>query len=210
MKTVARSYSRWVAECLPKAFHPSQQDPTEPEGLYWQGADDALPRRQHDNWVYLHARRRSFPTFPELAPAIRSLWQEDVLSVRELVRRLSAQWSDQEIEAAAWKIAGDAAAAGHLLADVSAVTLDLDTALALLAPDLEPIIPAPLPTAPAPGMSLATGRDPADAPALIDTEPYPGPTIDAAQIASPDNRAAFLRVSLGSADLTCYCRKAVG
>jgi len=30
MKTVARSYSRWVAECLPKAFHPSQQDPTEP------------------------------------------------------------------------------------------------------------------------------------------------------------------------------------
>ncbi len=30
MKTVARPYSRWVAECLPKAFHPSQQDPTEP------------------------------------------------------------------------------------------------------------------------------------------------------------------------------------
>ncbi len=32
VKIVVRPYSRWVAECLPKAFHPSQQDPTEPTG----------------------------------------------------------------------------------------------------------------------------------------------------------------------------------
>jgi len=163
------------------------------EGLYWQGADDALSRRRHDNWVYLHARRRSFPTFPEIAPTIRSLWREDALSVRDLVRRLGARWSDQEIEAAAWKLAGDAAAAGHLLADVGTMTLDLDTALALLAPDLDPITPNPLPLSPAPGTSLAARCDPADAPALEDVPPYPGPTIDAAQIASPDDRAAFLR-----------------
>jgi len=30
MEPVARPYHGWVAECLPKAFHPSQQAPTEP------------------------------------------------------------------------------------------------------------------------------------------------------------------------------------
>jgi len=30
VETVAQPYSGWVAECLPKAFYPSQQAPTEP------------------------------------------------------------------------------------------------------------------------------------------------------------------------------------
>jgi len=33
VKIVAWPYSRWVAECLPKTFQPSQQDPTEPAGV---------------------------------------------------------------------------------------------------------------------------------------------------------------------------------
>jgi len=33
VKIVAWPYSRWVAECLPKTFQPSQQDPTEPPHL---------------------------------------------------------------------------------------------------------------------------------------------------------------------------------
>ncbi len=35
VKIVAWPYSRWVAECLPKTFQPSQQDPTEPSGVMW-------------------------------------------------------------------------------------------------------------------------------------------------------------------------------
>ena len=30
METVAQLYFGWVAKCLPKAFHPTQQAPTEP------------------------------------------------------------------------------------------------------------------------------------------------------------------------------------
>jgi len=39
METVAWPYSAWVAECLPKAFHPSQQAPTEPvvSPVAWAG-----------------------------------------------------------------------------------------------------------------------------------------------------------------------------
>ncbi len=33
VKIVAWPYSRWVAECLPKTFQPSQQDPTEPPDI---------------------------------------------------------------------------------------------------------------------------------------------------------------------------------
>jgi len=45
VKIVARPYSRWVAECLPKAFHPSQQDPTEPFRLPYADLVELLAER---------------------------------------------------------------------------------------------------------------------------------------------------------------------
>jgi len=44
VKIVARPYSRWVAECLPKAFHPSQQDPTEPMNMHEQHVHSSVER----------------------------------------------------------------------------------------------------------------------------------------------------------------------
>jgi len=43
VKIVAWPYSRWVAECLPKTFQPSQQDPTEPDDLPVGGIGERAP-----------------------------------------------------------------------------------------------------------------------------------------------------------------------
>ena len=66
-------------------------------------------------------------------------------SVSEWVRRFGPHWSDAEVEATVWKLAGDAAAEGRLLVDLSEVELSHATPLALLSPELPPILPDPLP-----------------------------------------------------------------
>ena len=68
------------------------------------------------------------------------------MSVSEFVQRFGSHWSDAEVEAAVWKLAGDAAAAGRLLVDLSEVELSLSTPLALLDPDAPPILPDSLPS----------------------------------------------------------------
>ncbi len=67
-------------------------------------------------------------------------------SVNELVQQFGRSFSDHEVEASVWKLAGDAAAAGRLLVDLTEVELSLSTPLALLDLDLPPILPDPLPS----------------------------------------------------------------
>ena len=39
-------------------------------GVYWLGTETHLPERRHQNWLYLHARRQSFPTYQEIAETL--------------------------------------------------------------------------------------------------------------------------------------------
>jgi len=145
-------------------------------GCYWIGTEERLSRQYHENLIFLHGRRLAFPAFEEIAPAITArLAPGERVSVRALIAALGQRWTDNEVEGGAWKVAGDAAAAGRLLVDLSACALDLDTEIGLLPPDQPPILPDPLP-----GLieQLPDGpRAEED-----DDGPLPGPAIDPEQI----------------------------
>ena len=165
-------------------------------GVYWIGTDENLSLRRHYNLLYLHARRRSFPTYDEIASQIFSAWPwGDIRTPLEVIQLFDGRWSRSEIEATVWKIVGDAAAAGHLLLDLTDVVLDLTTPLALLAPQQPPILPDLLPSSLAENESghddpaSAEARDcPLDLPGLI-----PGPTFDASTVATAEARTRFHR-----------------
>src|SRR6266516_5884368 len=117
-------------------------------GEYWIGTEMNLSERRHQNWLYLHARRQPFSTFAEIAAALEHSWPSgDMCCVSELVQLFGSPWSEAEVEAAVWKVVGDAAAAGRLLVDLAEVELSRSTQLALLAPGTSPILPDPLPNA---------------------------------------------------------------
>src|SRR6266702_3134199 len=108
-------------------------------GEYWIGTDMNLSERRHQNWLYLHARRQPFTTFAEIAEALLRAWPYgDMSCVSELVQRFGSHWSEAEVEAAVWKLVGDAAAEGHLLVDLAEVELSRSTGLSLLAPGASP------------------------------------------------------------------------
>ena len=165
-------------------------------GVYWIGTDQTLPLFQHRNCQFLHIRREPFPTYEEIAATILASWPWGVMvSVNEFVQRFGRRWPDYEVVAAVWKLAGDAAAAGRLLVDLSEVELSLSTPLALLDPEAPPILPDPLPS------SLERESRPASAHSSQDVEDdlplelqsiIPGPTFDADELEEKD-RARFYR-----------------
>jgi hypothetical protein len=116
-------------------------------GVYWIGTEKNLPLSRHYNLLYLHARRESFKTYSEIATALLAHWPwGEPRTVKDFIRLLGDRWSDSEVEAAVWKVAGDAAAEGRLLVDLTEVELSLSTPLALLKPGAPPILPPPLPS----------------------------------------------------------------
>src|SRR5439155_23823019 len=117
-------------------------------GVYWIGTEANLSLRRHYNWLYLHARRQSFATYNEIVATLLAHWPwGETYSVNELVSRFGRNFSDQEVEAAVWKLVAEAAAEGRLLVDLTEVELSRSTELALLDPNLPPILPDPLPQA---------------------------------------------------------------
>jgi transposase len=166
-------------------------------GVYWIGTEENLSVRRHYNLLYLHARRQSFPTYQEIAAELLAHWPwGEMGSVNEFVRIFGSRWSDHEVEAAVWKLVGDAAAQGRFLVDLSEVELSLLTPLALLDPSLPPILPDPLPG------SLESPVD--ESQPLRPFEPrdemlrewqglVPGPTFDAATLEDAELRARFHR-----------------
>lgn len=166
-------------------------------GVYWLGTDENLSTCRHYNLMYLHARRRTFSSFQEIAVTLFAHWPwGEIRTVNELLRLLGSQWSEGEVEAAVWKLAGDAAAAGRLLVDLSNVVLDHTTPLALLDPDFPPILPDPLP-------SLlmcqhkgkeSDGLEEERKSMIIELQAtLPGPTFDASVLETPELRAQFHR-----------------
>jgi hypothetical protein len=167
-------------------------------GVFWLGTEDTLSRARHQNLIFLHARRGGFPTFDEIAPRIRTLWcSGEPSTVADLVARFGCRWSAAEVEAAAWKVAGDAAATGHLVVDLAAAALSLATPISLLPPDESPILPDALPDGVGSPADAAAGqpgeRDETGGDELIGERLLPGPTVDASAIASATARATFLR-----------------
>ncbi|HET8852230.1 MAG TPA: helix-turn-helix domain-containing protein, partial [Ktedonobacteraceae bacterium] len=166
-------------------------------GEYWLGTETHLGERRHQNWLYLHARRLPFATFAEISTALFQAWPTGSMSsVNELVQRFGSHWSEAEVEAAVWKLAGDAAAQGRLLVDLAEVELSRDISLVLLAPDASPILPDPLPCE-----LLGEVSGVADPPlesldedlALASPLGITGPTFDASVLATTEEQAHFHR-----------------
>lgn len=117
------------------------------QGVFWIGTEATLTVQRHYNLAYVHARRKDFPAFADIATALRDVWPAgEVASVEEIESRLIGQWSANLVEAAIWKLVGDSLAVGHLLVNLEQHTLDRKLPLALLPPDAPPIVPDALPS----------------------------------------------------------------
>jgi hypothetical protein len=162
-------------------------------GVYWIGTEKNLPISRHYNLVYLHARRAPFKTFQEISPVLLANWPwGHFRSVKEFVKLLSGQWSEDEVEAAVWKIVGDATAEGRLLVDLTEVELSLSTPLALLDPESPPILPDPLPSSleeveQEDGERSPSPDDESDNPLEIGSV-IPGPTIDTSDLEEKERK----------------------
>lgn len=148
------------------------------QGVFWIGTERTLTRSRHYNLVFLHARRKMFSAFADLAGAVQEVWPwGEVATVEEVESRLIGRWPESLVEAAIWKLVGDAAAAGHLLVDLEQHTLDRKLPLALLSPDAAPVIPQPLPDTllPEPNSREAVVS-------LAAVSSIPGPTFDPSRL----------------------------
>jgi len=164
-------------------------------GVYWIGTEKHLSLKRHLNWQFLHIRRAPFRTYEEIAASLLAYWPRgEFCSVNELVQRWGRNFSDQEVEAAVWKLVGDAAAQGQLLVDVTEVELSLATPLALLDLELPPILPDPLPSSleAVDGESIAGSFALENEASLVVQGSPRGSTFDDS-VLEPEVRARFLR-----------------
>ncbi|QBD77210.1 hypothetical protein EPA93_14880 [Ktedonosporobacter rubrisoli] len=147
-------------------------------GTFWIGTERTLTKRRHYNLVFLHARRKTFPAFADIAAVLPEVWSwGEMAEVGEVASRLSHQFPADLVEAAIWKVVADAAAAGHLLLDLEQYTLSRMLPLALLPPDAPGLVPSPLLPEPETTKVLTTFRPPSS---LI-----AGPTFDASTLPEP-------------------------
>ena len=143
--------------------------------------------------MFLHARREPFKTYHEIASALLAHWPwGDPRSVKDFIRLLGARWSEFEVEAAVWKMVGDAAAEGRLLVDLTEEELTLSTSLALLKPGAPPILPDPLPSSLEKAeqgeieAQAEIGED-GDAPIELQSA-IPGPTFDDSSLGEEERK----------------------
>ncbi len=151
------------------------------QGTFWIGTERTLTKRRHYNLVFLHAKRKTFPAFPDIAAVLPEVWPwGEMAEVVEVAARLSHQFPLDLVEAAIWKVVADAAAAGHLLVDLEQFTLHRHLPLGLLPPDAPALVPSPLPDTllPEPVQKVATISS--ESPRLV-----PGPTFDASALPKP-------------------------
>jgi hypothetical protein len=151
------------------------------QGVFWIGTERRLTKRRHYNLVFLHARRKTFPAFADIAAALQEVWPwGEMAAVSEVTIRLEHKFPANLVEAAIWKVVGDSAAQGHLLVDLEQFTLDRTLPLALLPPDAPPLVPDPLPDTllPEPVQEVVTISSES-------TRLIPGPTFDASRFPEP-------------------------
>ncbi len=147
-------------------------------GVFWIGTERTLTKFRHYNLVFLHARRKTFPAFGEIAAALQEVWPwGEMAPVCEVASRLEHKFPVNLVEAAIWKVVGDSAAQGHLLVDLGQFSLDRTLPLALLPPDAPPLVPDPLLPEPDAQPAAPISRAPF---ALV-----AGPTFDASRLPKP-------------------------
>jgi len=150
-------------------------------GVFWIGTERTLTKRRHYNLVYLHARRKTFPAFADIATAVAEVWPwGEMVTVSEVASRLEHRFPSNLVEAAIWKVVGDSAAQGHLLVDLEQFTLSRTLPLALLHPSAPALLPPTLPDTllPEPAQEVTTISS--ESPRLV-----PGSTFDASALPSP-------------------------
>src|SRR6266566_5287145 len=152
------------------------------EGVFWIGTERTLTKRRYFNLVFLHARRKTFPAFADVATALQEVWPwGEVASVEEVASRLSHQFPANLVEAAIWKVVGEAAAQGHLLLDLEQFTLSRTLPLALLHPSASVLVPSPLPDTLLPEPDTQPKAPVSHTPLAL----VPGPTFDASRLPEP-------------------------
>ncbi len=152
------------------------------QGTFWIGTERTLTKRRHYNLIFLHARRKAFPAFADIAAALQEVWPwGEMAPVCEVASRLSHQFPVDLVEAAIWKVVADSAAQGHLLVDLEQFTLDRLLPLGLLPPDAPAQVPSPLPD------TLLPEPDTTRVATISRTPPtlIPGPTFDASRLSEP-------------------------
>ncbi len=148
------------------------------QGTFWIGTERHLSKRRHYNLVFLHARRKTFPAFGDIAAVLPEVWPwGEMAEVAEVAARLSHQFPVDLVEAAIWKVVGDSAAQGHLLVDLEQFTLSRHLPLGLLPPDAPALVPSPLPDTLAPPPVQKVAIISSESPRLV-----PGPTFDASTL----------------------------
>jgi len=163
-------------------------------GVYWIGTDQNLSLRRHYNLLYLHARRQSFSTYEDIVATLLASWPRgEERCAKEIIERFGSRWSEPEVEAAFWKLVGDAAATGHLLIDLTEVELSLSTKLSLLEPDAPPILPDPLPSQLEPVADDSASTSDEQEVILVTQGVIPGPTFDASTLETAEIRDRFHR-----------------
>ncbi len=151
-------------------------------GVFWIGTERTLTKRRSFNLVFLHARRKTFPAFADIATTLASVWPwGEVASVEEVASRLSHQFPADLVEATIWKMVAEAAAQGHLLLDLEQFTLSRTLPLALLSPDAPVLVPSPLPDTLLPEPDIQPMAPASRVPVAL----VPGPTFDASRLAEP-------------------------
>ena len=151
------------------------------QSVFWIGTERRLTKRRHYNLVFLHASRKTFPAFADIAAALQEVWPwGEMAPVNEVTSRLEHKFPTNLVEAAIWRVVGDSAAQGHLLVDLEQFTLDHTLPLALLPPDTSPLVPDPLPDTLLPepvqeGVTISSES----------TQLVPVPTFDASRTPSP-------------------------
>ncbi|GHO55830.1 hypothetical protein [Ktedonobacter robiniae] len=151
------------------------------QGIFWIGTERTLTKRRYYNLVFLHARRKAFPAFADIAESLVSVWPwGEMAPVSEVASRLSHQFPVDLVEAAIWKVVAEAAAQGHLLIDLEQFTLSRTLPLALLPPDAPAIVPSPLPD------TLLSEPETLEVQTVSHAPPplIPGPTFDASRLSS--------------------------
>src|SRR6266542_3599078 len=72
-------------------------------GVFWIGTERRLTKRRHYNLVFLHARRKTFPAFADIAAALQRFWPwGEMAPASEVTTGLEHKFPANLVEASIW------------------------------------------------------------------------------------------------------------
>lgn len=166
-------------------------------GRYWIGTEDTLLETYFWNVASFQSDREPHSSFHEIQRKILPVLRgQDLVTVHDIVDRYGSAYTPEEVEATIRKLAGDAAALGCMVFDLSHEEFTTQSPFRLLDvedPDLEPIAPAWLHESLEPLLAADAAEiaeDGASSPIVLTS--LPGPVYDDAAIEDQQRRETFL------------------